>query len=218
MASLCLMAGMTDAYYRSYEYKPYENERQLAKQEKLEAFLKNWENLRDLSLYNGNYPSWNSSIYSRPYSNYDPYTYNTRNIRYPHTSNYYLRNIDSSIDDNRDIRRFHPSMIKDMLHPVKITNMRVKKYCDYYCKTTFQGKQVYYCCRVPAPKPKPGVCPPIWKRCPRRNIFGPPNKCNADLECSGQAKCCYDYCLQHKTCKPAQPPQQLPIVPVTTRV
>lgn len=47
-------------------------------------------------------------------------------------------------------------------------------------------------------------CPPVRYSCPRSNDwYDAPIPCYTDDECFSSAKCCFDICLNHKTCKPA---------------
>jgi hypothetical protein len=49
-----------------------------------------------------------------------------------------------------------------------------------------------------------GTCPEIRPFCPRSNDWEqPPIRCDTDNECYHMQKCCYDVCLDHKTCKSA---------------
>ena len=51
------------------------------------------------------------------------------------------------------------------------------------------------------------TCPPIRTVCPRSHEWNePPQLCEHDSDCPGWSweKCCYDVCLEHKVCKPAQ--------------
>ncbi|XP_043466121.1 uncharacterized protein LOC122500992 [Leptopilina heterotoma] len=47
-------------------------------------------------------------------------------------------------------------------------------------------------------------CPPVRHACPRSNDwwYDAPIPCYNDDECISSAKCCFDICLNHKTCKP----------------
>lgn len=48
-------------------------------------------------------------------------------------------------------------------------------------------------------------CPPLRSTCSRSlDWYGPPNLCNSDEDCGSWDKCCYDVCLEHKTCKPSE--------------
>ncbi|XP_076761426.1 uncharacterized protein LOC143429636 [Xylocopa sonorina] len=49
-------------------------------------------------------------------------------------------------------------------------------------------------------------CPPLRVHCPRSNDWhsSPPISCHDDEDCHGWEMCCYDVCLEHKTCKPAE--------------
>ncbi|KAL6254337.1 hypothetical protein P5V15_014386 [Pogonomyrmex californicus] len=48
-------------------------------------------------------------------------------------------------------------------------------------------------------------CPPLRAYCPRiYEWYKPPDPCNDDHECEEWQKCCYDVCLEHKTCKNAE--------------
>ncbi|XP_076645012.1 uncharacterized protein LOC143354639 [Halictus rubicundus] len=45
-------------------------------------------------------------------------------------------------------------------------------------------------------------CPPLRTHCPRTyDWYTPPNSCDSDSDCGKSEKCCYDVCLEHKTCK-----------------
>ncbi|CAL1673474.1 unnamed protein product [Lasius platythorax] len=53
-------------------------------------------------------------------------------------------------------------------------------------------------------KPKK-QCPPLRPQCPRMyEWYKPPKYCDSDHECEEGEKCCYDVCLEHKTCKTAE--------------
>ena len=54
-------------------------------------------------------------------------------------------------------------------------------------------------------KPKK-MCPKVRDACPRSYDwwYGPPVYCHNDDECISSEKCCYDICLDYKTCKPAE--------------
>lgn len=48
-------------------------------------------------------------------------------------------------------------------------------------------------------------CPPLRAHCPRAyEWYKPPKHCDSDHECDEGEKCCYDVCLEHKTCKVAE--------------
>ncbi|KAL0107044.1 hypothetical protein PUN28_015536 [Cardiocondyla obscurior] len=48
-------------------------------------------------------------------------------------------------------------------------------------------------------------CPPLRAQCPRSHEwYKPPKHCDADHECEENEKCCFDVCLEHKTCKDAE--------------
>lgn len=48
-------------------------------------------------------------------------------------------------------------------------------------------------------------CPPLRAECPRNyEWYKPPEFCESDHECNESEKCCYDVCLDHKTCKEAE--------------
>lgn len=48
-------------------------------------------------------------------------------------------------------------------------------------------------------------CPPMRTYCPRMyEWYKPPKFCDSDSECEKEEKCCYDVCLEHKTCKKAE--------------
>ena len=48
-------------------------------------------------------------------------------------------------------------------------------------------------------------CPPLRAHCPRTyKWYKPPKHCDSDHECDEEEKCCYDVCLEHKTCKDAE--------------
>ncbi|CAK9800838.1 hypothetical protein ANTQUA_LOCUS2593 [Anthophora quadrimaculata] len=48
-------------------------------------------------------------------------------------------------------------------------------------------------------------CPPSRTYCPRSyDWYSPPTSCSGDEDCNGREKCCYDVCLEHKTCKHAE--------------
>lgn len=45
-------------------------------------------------------------------------------------------------------------------------------------------------------------CPPVRAHCPRSyEWYKPPEFCESNHECNELEKCCYDVCLDHKTCK-----------------
>lgn len=45
-------------------------------------------------------------------------------------------------------------------------------------------------------------CPPLRPNCPRTyGWYKPPSFCDSDHDCDKWEKCCYDVCLDHKTCK-----------------
>ncbi|XP_076029975.1 uncharacterized protein LOC143018487 [Oratosquilla oratoria] len=75
--------------------------------------------------------------------------------------------------------------------------------CKYYC--SING--YYRCCSSPQtptqPQVRPGFCPPVRPTCPNTR-FRPPNECYSDLSCAHSEKCCYDTCLEHRTCKRAE--------------
>jgi len=82
--------------------------------------------------------------------------------------------------------------------------------CRYWCRNP---QNQYYCCEGQNQQigggggqvgTKPGSCPPVRPNCPPTRIFGPPRQCSNDYACTGSDKCCFDTCLQHHTCKPAQ--------------
>ncbi|XP_069676366.1 uncharacterized protein [Periplaneta americana] len=82
-------------------------------------------------------------------------------------------------------------------------------WCQLPCTYPWQPVQ-YYCCDAQV---KSGNCPPIRPMCPGpvggsppggRSYEAPP-VCNSDYNCAGSDKCCYDQCLMHYTCKPADP-------------
>lgn len=53
-------------------------------------------------------------------------------------------------------------------------------------------------------KPKKN-CPPLRAHCPRTyDWYKPPVFCESDDHCNDWEKCCYDVCLEHKTCKDAE--------------
>ncbi|RLU25224.1 hypothetical protein DMN91_003317 [Ooceraea biroi] len=48
-------------------------------------------------------------------------------------------------------------------------------------------------------------CPPLRPHCPRSyEWYRSPELCHSDHECHEWEKCCYDVCLEHKTCKDAE--------------
>ncbi|KAL2742563.1 crustin 4 [Vespula maculifrons] len=48
-------------------------------------------------------------------------------------------------------------------------------------------------------------CPPLRSHCPRSyDWYDLPMLCDDDDQCQNKEKCCYDVCLEHKTCKPAE--------------
>ncbi|CAL4136145.1 unnamed protein product, partial [Meganyctiphanes norvegica] len=53
----------------------------------------------------------------------------------------------------------------------------------------------------------PGTCPPSHKECTdalKGLSIHIPQICSEDAECRFYSKCCFDKCLDHHTCKPAQ--------------
>ena len=48
-------------------------------------------------------------------------------------------------------------------------------------------------------------CPSVRPVCPRKYDwwYDPPFHCDSDDDCGSSTKCCFDICLDHKTCKPA---------------
>ncbi|CAL4065766.1 unnamed protein product, partial [Meganyctiphanes norvegica] len=53
----------------------------------------------------------------------------------------------------------------------------------------------------------PGTCPPSHKECTddlKGLSIHIPQICSDDAECRFYSKCCFDKCLDHHTCKPAQ--------------
>nr|XP_045614707.1 uncharacterized protein LOC123768291 isoform X2 [Procambarus clarkii] len=83
--------------------------------------------------------------------------------------------------------------------------------CNYYCrKPAGPNKGENYCC---GPEGLPikreqhhrGSCAPPLKQCTGRfAAFAKPRLCPHDGHCSRDEKCCFDTCLDHHTCKPAQ--------------
>ncbi|XP_066968457.1 elastin-like [Macrobrachium rosenbergii] len=79
--------------------------------------------------------------------------------------------------------------------------------CKYWCRTP---QQQAYCCdqgnnggRFPGVRP--GYCPPVRPACPPTRFGGPPITCAHDNDCASFSdKCCFDTCLEHHVCKPAQ--------------
>ncbi|XP_063597678.1 uncharacterized protein LOC134774247 [Penaeus indicus] len=67
--------------------------------------------------------------------------------------------------------------------------------CKNWCKAP-TGK--YECCD----DLKPGHCPPVRPTCPSVRSVLPPTPCTNDAYCPGADKCCYDTCLEYRTCKP----------------
>ncbi|XP_032666245.1 uncharacterized protein LOC116841893 [Odontomachus brunneus] len=48
-------------------------------------------------------------------------------------------------------------------------------------------------------------CPPLRTHCPRTyDWYKPPALCESNDDCNDWEKCCYDVCLEHKTCKDAE--------------
>ncbi|KAI4496994.1 hypothetical protein M0802_007942 [Mischocyttarus mexicanus] len=48
-------------------------------------------------------------------------------------------------------------------------------------------------------------CPPLRSHCSRSyDWYDAPMLCDDDDQCLSKEKCCYDVCLEHKTCKPAE--------------
>lgn len=68
-------------------------------------------------------------------------------------------------------------------------------HCKNWCKAP-SGR--YECCD----DLKPGQCPPVRPTCPSVRSDLPPTPCTNDAYCPGTDKCCYDVCLEHRTCKP----------------
>lgn len=55
------------------------------------------------------------------------------------------------------------------------------------------------------PPAKKTHCPPVRWSCPRStDWYDPPIHCDHDEECGHEEKCCYDICLEHRVCKPAE--------------
>ncbi|XP_047501470.1 glycine-rich protein 5-like [Penaeus chinensis] len=67
--------------------------------------------------------------------------------------------------------------------------------CKNWCKAP-TGK--YECCD----DLKPGHCPPVRPTCPSVRSVLPPTPCTNDAYCPGADKCCFDTCLEYRTCKP----------------
>ncbi|XP_037797654.1 uncharacterized protein LOC119592820 [Penaeus monodon] len=67
--------------------------------------------------------------------------------------------------------------------------------CKNWCKAP-TGK--YECCD----DLKPGHCPSVRPTCPSVRSLLPPTPCTNDAYCPGADKCCYDTCLEYRTCKP----------------
>ncbi|XP_042891674.1 glycine-rich cell wall structural protein 2-like [Penaeus japonicus] len=67
--------------------------------------------------------------------------------------------------------------------------------CKKWCKAPTGN---YECCD----DLKPGQCPPVRPTCPSVRSVLPPTPCTNDAYCLGTDKCCYDTCLEYRTCKP----------------
>nr|AME17866.1 CruI-1 [Penaeus japonicus] len=88
----------------------------------------------------------------------------------------------------------------------------VDRGCRQYCKKWRPNdeERPAYCCDDGLIQPQPtetnnrGDCPDIRTHCLR--FKGPPNVCAHDGFCPSHQKCCWDTCLDHHTCKPAQFP------------
>ncbi|XP_051166062.1 uncharacterized protein LOC127284590 [Leptopilina boulardi] len=67
--------------------------------------------------------------------------------------------------------------------------------------------KIYHHAQIPWEEKSEHVkkCPPVRHACPRSNDwwYDAPISCYNDDECISSAKCCFDICLNHKTCKPA---------------
>ncbi|XP_037791856.1 uncharacterized protein LOC119587161 isoform X2 [Penaeus monodon] len=73
--------------------------------------------------------------------------------------------------------------------------------CSRYCPGSRPGS--YICC-VPS-HPNEPRCPEVRPTCNDPYYYsGPPQRCESSHECMPSSLCCYDTCLKHKTCKPAQ--------------
>ncbi|ROT70667.1 crustin 4 [Penaeus vannamei] len=76
-----------------------------------------------------------------------------------------------------------------------------QKNCARYCPGSAPGS--YVCCV--RSHPNEPQCPPTRPTCTDPFYYsGPPQRCENSYECMSSSLCCYDTCLQHKTCKPAQ--------------
>jgi hypothetical protein len=91
--------------------------------------------------------------------------------------------------------------------PTANTQTPCRLWCQLPCIYPWQTPQ-YYCCDMHV---KLGRCPPVRAVCPESNppfetgsISLHPVVCQSDSQCSGTDKCCYDRCLLHYTCKPAE--------------
>ncbi|XP_069993244.1 dnaJ homolog subfamily C member 7 homolog [Penaeus vannamei] len=77
--------------------------------------------------------------------------------------------------------------------------------CRYWCRTPYNQ---YYCCENSNQGPSnvavhPGRCPHVRPTCPDVRSLAP-RSCSSDGGCGWQEKCCFDTCLGHHVCKPAQ--------------
>ncbi|CAL4181924.1 unnamed protein product [Meganyctiphanes norvegica] len=99
------------------------------------------------------------------------------------------------------------ALLRLLFVAVAVVGCVVAQDCARWCKDD-QGRA--YCCHdgrdtVGNSEVHHGHCPPIRKVCPATR-FQSPQVCSDDGECAYSSKCCFDKCLDHHTCKPAQPP------------
>ena len=69
--------------------------------------------------------------------------------------------------------------------------------CERYCR-----RWETYCCGVSQPIHL-GRCPRVVPGCSEDVQKSNPQRCESDGDCASVDKCCYDGCLQYKTCKTA---------------
>merc|ERR1712179_189299 len=96
------------------------------------------------------------------------------------------------------------TFLRMMIVAVAVVGCVVGQDCARWCKDD-QGR--LYCCSsgpVGTSEVHPGTCPPIRKQCTDALRFQRPQVCSDDGECAYSSKCCFDKCLDHHTCKPAQ--------------
>ncbi|PSN37315.1 hypothetical protein C0J52_21032 [Blattella germanica] len=95
---------------------------------------------------------------------------------------------------------------------IGIKSQKTQAPCRTWCMMpyVYSWEQLrYYCCDNQV---KDGNCPPIRSMCPvitalssrRTTTHLSPVVCQNDGNCAGTDKCCYDVCIMHYTCKPAE--------------